>query len=538
VRQGRAVVYAVAAAVACVLILSSVNVVNLTLGRLARREREIAVRYALGAGRRRIFQQIVSENILIALMAGIFGIFFARIGFAFINFLGSDFLRSAEWKLDSAATAFAILLTIGNALLLSIASVIHAPREPKGDALRQMAQLASPAITPLRACLLVVQVALSLLLATAAGLLLTSLYRVQKVDPGLDPERVLVADVAPPYKIADRDHYASFTRRMIAQVKATGGVTSVAAIYGLPLAHDDTFLSYTVANDSTNPVGARPVTWYRSVSPDYFETMRIPLRMGRAFTDADRAGGPNVVIISETTARLLFGNDNPLGRKIICGGTIPRTYDVIGVVGDVRSLNLDRPVREEMYFSLFQSEEPSVKLVARVAPEFAMNVAADKVQACLRLIQPNRSTITLQTMRQIMARSLARGRFVAVALTFFAALALFVATIGIYGVMDYAVSVRTREIGIRLALGARGGDVFRLLVVRGMKLVAAGLLIGVTIALCCMPLLSALLYNVRANDPLIFLGATLLLAIVAFLANYLPARRAMRVAPLVALQYE
>jgi putative ABC transport system permease protein len=538
VRQGRPVIYAIAAAVACLLVLSSVNVVNLILGRLARREREIAVRYALGAGRRRIFQQLISENVLIALLAGISGVLLARIGFAIINFLGSDFLRSAEWKLDRAAIGFASLLTIGNALLLSIAAVIHGPRDPKGAALRQAAQLARPAITSLRACLLVIQVALSLLLATGAGLLLTSLYQVQKVDPGLDPDGVLVADIAPPYKIAERDNYASFTRKMIAEVKAIGGVTNVAAIYGLPLAHDDTFLSYTVANDSRSPVGVRPLTWYRSVSPDYFDTMRIPLRMGRPFTDADRAGNPNVVIISETTARLLFANDNPLGGKIICGGTIQKMYEVIGVVGDVRSLNLDRPVREEMYFSLFQSEEPSVKLVARIAPTAPMGLVGDKVAACLRTVQPNQSTITLQTMRQIIARSLARGRFVALALTFFAGLALFVAMIGIYGVMDYAVSVRTREIGIRLALGARRRDVFRLIIARGMKLVAAGLVIGALVASFCTPLLSTLLYDVRANDPIIFLSATLLLAIVAFLANYLPARRAMRVAPLIALQYE
>ena len=317
------------------------------------------------------------------------------------------------------------------------------------------------------------------------------------------------------------------------------GISDAAAIYGLPLAHENTFLSYTLADDSSRPISARPLTWYRSVSPEYFATMRIPLRKGRCFTDADSPGNPSVVIISETTSQLLFGNDNPLGRKIICGGTIQTTYEVVGVVGDVRSVNLDRPVREEMYFSMFQSEEPSMKLVVRAGSSaVAMKTVADKIQASLRALMPNESEVSLQTMRQIMARSVARGRFVAVALGIFACLSLFVAMIGIYGVMDYAVSVRTREIGIRMVLGARRGDVFRLIVTRGMKLVAAGLALGAMLALCSTHFLSTLLYDVRANDPIIFLGAILLLAAVAFLANYLPARRAMRVAPLTALQYE
>jgi putative ABC transport system permease protein len=538
VRQGRPVIYAVVAAVACVLLLSSLNVVNLILGRIARREREIAVRYALGAGRRRIFQQLVSENVLIALIAGIFGLAFARVGFAFMNFLNPDFLRGGELKFDGAAIVLVILLTLTNAFVLAISAVVHAPRDPKGEILRQATHATEPAISFMRASLLVTQIALSMLLATAAGLLLTSLWHVQKVDPGLDPERVFVADISTPFNGHLKNNSAPFVQHAIERMKATAGVADAAAIYGLPLAHDDTFLSYAVAGNAAKPVGARPVTWYRSVSPDYFKTMRIPLRTGRAFSDSDRTGNPNVVIISETTARLIFGDENPLGRKIVCGGTIQTTYEVVGVVGDVRSQNLDRPAREEMYFSLFQSEEPSVKLVARVSSGVRMQVAAEKIQACLRTLEPNQSTITLLTMRQIMARSLARGKFVAVALAIFAGLALFVATIGIYGVMDYAVSVRTREIGIRLALGAKRSDVFRLIVARGMKLVAAGLIIGAVIAFCCTPFLSTLLYEVRANDPIIFLSATLVLAAVAFLANYLPARRAMRVAPLVALQYE
>ena len=540
VRQARPALYAVAAAVVCLLILASINVVNLMLGRLVRREREIAVRYALGAGHKRILQQLVSENILLAVMAGIIGVAFAWIGLTMIKGLGSDFLHRGEAKLDAAAVGFVMLLTFGNAFLFAIASALHAPRDPKGEALRQTSCAVRPALSSFRAFLLVTQVALSLLLATAAGLLLTSLHRIQSVDSGLDPEGVFVANISPPFNIsAHTDNAARFVQRAIERLKSTPDISAAAAIYGLPLAHDDTFLSYVVADRTLGPLGARPVTWYRSVSPEYFSTMRIPLRMGRDFTEADRPGNQNVVILSETTARLLFGNSNPLGRKIICGGTTQTTYQVVGVVGDVRSLNLAQPVREEMYFSMFQSEEPAMKLIVRAAsPDVEAKVIEEKIQACLHDLDPDQSATTIQTMRQIMARSVARGRFVAVALAFFATLALFVATIGIYGVMDYAASMRTREIGIRLALGAQRRDVIRLIVAHGMKLVAIGLLAGGLIALCSTHFLSTLLYDVSANDPLIFSGAILLLAAVAFLANYLPARRAMRIAPLAALQYE
>ena len=370
VRPGRAVVYTVVAAVACVLVLSSINVVSLVLSRLARRERELAVRYALGAGRSRIFQQLACENIFIAIMAGIFGVLFARIGLATINFFSPDFLRPDELRFSVPSIAFIVVLTFGIAVLLAIASVPRITREPRGAALRQAIGFSQRAVSSVSAFLLVIQIALSLILTTAAGLMLTSLHRVQNINPGLDPGDLFVADISPPSDVAMQTGSAHFVQQVIDRLKTTPGITDAAAVYGLPLAHDDTFLSYIAAGEIT-PTGKRPVTWYRSVSPEYFAALRIPLRMGRAFTGADGPGDPNVVVISETTARLLFGNNNPLGEKIVCGGTIQKTYEVIGVVGDVRSLNLAQPVREEMYFSMFQSEEPSMKLVVRAAPVLA-----------------------------------------------------------------------------------------------------------------------------------------------------------------------
>ena len=258
VRQARPAFYAVAAAVVCLLILASINVVNLVLGRLVRRGREIAVRYALGAGYKRILQQLVSENILLALMAGILGLMFAWIGLAMITVLGSDFLHRGEAKLDAAAIGFVILLTFGNAFFFAIASMLHAPRDPKGEALRQTSCVVRPALSSFRAFLLVTQVALSLLLATAAGLLLTSLHRIQNVDLGLKADGVFVADISPPFNISAQGGNAGrFVQRAIERLKDSAGISDAAAIYGLPLAHDDTFLSYAVADRRNQSLSAR-----------------------------------------------------------------------------------------------------------------------------------------------------------------------------------------------------------------------------------------------------------------------------------------
>ena len=540
VRGTRPAIGAVTMAVICVMVLASINVANMLLGQLARREKEIAVRHALGAGHPRIVRQFISENFLLTAAALIFGISFAAIALAMVHRLGSGFLPGSELRLDVSAICFALVLAFVNALFFAVVSALHAPRDQSGETLRQAVGAGSghPAFTPTRRFLLVTQITLSLVLAIAAALLIASWHRIQNVDLGFDPEDVFVADVSPASSRADAEGGTALVQRLIERLQKAPEVATAAAIYGLPLSHHDTFLQYATTDRPMPIVGNRATTWYRAVSPQYFIAMRIPLRIGRDFTAADKLGSQPVVILSETTARLLFGNVNPIGRKIVCGGTIQTTREVVGVVGDVRSLDLTQPVREEMYFPMAQCGEPAMTLIIRARSGGTRNVIEKKIRACLQELNAAQAVTATQPMHRVIARSVARGRFVAVALALFAGLALLVAITGIYSVMDYAVSQRTREIGVRLALGARRCDIIRLIVAGGMKLVSVGLAVGLLVALCCMRFLSELLYGVSATDPLVFGFVILLLAAVAFLANYFPARRAMRVAPLAALQYE
>lgn len=538
VRNIRPALAAVTLAVICVMVLASINVANMLLGQLARREKEIAVRHALGAGRRRIVRQFISENFLLVNVALIFGIGFAWIFLAMVHQFGSGFLPGSELRLDTAGVCFALVLALVDIVFFVSVSAFNAPRDHIGETLRRSAAVSSdhPTLTPFRRALIITQVTLSLLLAIAAALLVASWYRVHNVDLGFEPVGIFVADVSP---VSDRtESNTALLQRLIERLQTKPEVASAAAVYGLPLSHDDTFLQYAPADRPMPIIGHRAVTWYRVVSPQYFNVMRIPLRSGRAFTDADKLRNQPVVILSETTARLLFGNTNPIGRKVVCGGTIQTTHEIVGVVGDVRSFDLIQPVREEMYFPMAQCEEPSMTLIIRATAGTKLGAIKKRIRASLQELAATQAVTTPQPMSRIIARSFARGRFVAVALALFAGLSLLVVMSGIYSVMDYAVTQRTREIGIRLALGARRRDIIRPIVASGMKLVGTGLIVGLLVALGCMRFLSDLLYQINATDPLAFGFAISLLAAVAFLANYLPARRAMRVAPLAALQYE
>ena len=322
-------------------------------------------------------------------------------------------------------------------------------------------------MTGIRALLVIAQLALSFLFLAAGGLLLESFHRLRQVNPGINSDGVFIADISPEAG-RDADETGATFQPLIQKLEATSGIAAAAAVYGLPLIGNDTFISYAVADRPVPPAGNRAVTWYRSVSPDYFRTMQIPLRAGRAFRESDRPGQPNVVILSETTARLLFGDRDPIGQRIVCGGTLPTTNEIVGVVGDVRSHDLASPVREEMYFSMFQTAEPSMQLVVRAESAHASAQTIERtISAALAQLAPGRSVTGLQAMDEIITRSVARRRFLAILVGLCACLALSVATVGTYSVMDHAVSERIREIGIRLALGARRGDIFWLMISTG-----------------------------------------------------------------------
>ena len=540
VRSIRPLFYVLIVGVSGVTIVSVINVANLLLARLARRYKEIALRYALGASYCRVALQLITENILLVFAATTLAILFAWGGLNQIGIVAPELLQGNEAKFHGAVVWFALVLAFITTSLLATISVTHARHGGVSGKLlnRARTEINSVPLHRFHAGLVITQVALSLALLAAAGLATTSFSQLQKVNPGFDPHSVFVSQISPLFdRQASDTRVSEFYEKLINRLKATPEIAGAAAVYGLPLARDNTFLSYARADQPVSAVGERPVTWYRCISPDYFSAMRIPLQRGRCFTTADDENGPLVVILSETTARLLFGDVDPIGRKIICGGTIQATHTVIGVVGDVRSFDLTLPAREEMYFSMFQGSEPSMKLIVRAAsPKTSARTIESVIRLAIAEIDPEQAISPTESMLGLIAHSIARPRIVSFFLSCFAALAVAVAGVGIYSIVDCAVSGRMREIGLRLALGAPRQNVFCLIIGQGLKLVAIGVISGTIVAWAIAPLFSGLLFNVSATDPRVFSTVIFLLAALAFLASYLPARRAMALAPMDALR--
>jgi predicted permease len=382
------------------------------------------------------------------------------------------------------------------------------------------------------------QIALSLVLLLAAGLLLSTLQRVRDVKMGFDSAHVIVADMSSlPSRYPRSADYATFVEALTRSLESLPGIDRAALVYGLPLAQDDTYILTTSLDKKMTAVRDRPSTYFRVISPGYFEAMRIPLTAGRAFDSRDSDHNPNVVILSEATARMLFGASDPIGQKVICGGTVQAIHEVIGVVGDVRSTDVTSPSRPEMYFSIFQQMEPTMKLVVRTSGK-AGNAQdlAPVINKCIQTIDPQQPALEFEPMPQLVAKSVAHRRLLALVLAVLAALALVLAMVGTYGVMSFVVVEKRREIGLRLALGATSGGILRLILARGFKLTVIGVFIGTALAFAGARFLSGLLFDVSPTDPTVFIASISCLAALTLIAIYLPARRAMRVDPITALR--
>ncbi len=542
VGESRPAFYALAGAVGCVLLIACVNVANLLLARLARRRKEIAIRSALGADRKRLVQQFLTESVLLTTLAGGLGVLLALWCVDAIRGLGPEFIpRASEVRVDPVTLGFTLAVSLATGILLGLVPAWQAARGDVGEALQDASRGASGGVRQSRArgALLVAQVALSLVLLVGAGLLLTSLWRLQQVRLGFNPEGVLTAQLMlPAARYPEREKQADFFLRLTERLQAIPGVRRAATAIGAPLTDNGGTMFYAVIGRPLPPVKERPAAKYCVVSPDYFSTLEIPVLRGRAFTERDRGGTPPVMVINETMARRLFPDGNALGQRILCSVSDPTETEVVGVVGDVRSRRVAEPAREEMYFSLIQRPDVYMTVLVRAANPAGAEALAPSLRAAVRALDSDQPVAGIEPMKMLVSRSVADRRLTALLLAGFAGLALVLAAIGIYGVMAYAVAQRTREIGIRLALGAQRSDVFRLIVGGGMRLAGLGLVLGALAALGLTRLLSGLLFNVGANDPLTFSGVIGLLAAVALVANYLPARRAMRVNPTIALREE
>ena len=535
-------------AVGFVLLIACANVANLLLARTAGRNRELAVRSALGAGRGRLVRHVLAESLLLAAAGGVAGLLLARLGLKLLLMLPVDNLpRIEEAALDTAVLGFTFAVSMLTGVLFGLLPALKAGSTPD---ITGALKAGGAAVTGDRAggrtrgALVIAEMALAVLLLTGAGLLLKSFFELQRVDPGFNPRGVLTFDLAlPNARYPEPQQARAFFAELERRIEGLAGVESVAGVFGLPL----TGFNYTMSVEQQdggpayeNP-GEERYTQVRIITPGYFRTMEIDLVAGRAFAESDRAGTRPVAIINESAAELLWPGGDPLGHTFEVGTTFglggPRVGGtVVGVVADIRHDGPGEETGPEIFAAHRQFPVDFMSMTVRtsVPPESLVGPIREQV----RIMDSELPLDEVRTMEQRVADSVAQPRFYMLLLSVFAAAALFLAAIGIYGVIAYAVRSRVNEIGIRRALGAGAADVLRMVVGSAMTLACGGLAVGLLAAVALTRVLSGLLYGISPTDPLTFLGAALLLASVALLASFIPARRASRVDPAVALREE
>jgi len=530
-------------AVAFVLLIACANVANLLLARATSREQEIAVRIALGASRSRLIRQLLTESVLIALLGGALGLLLAQQGTdLLVTLSAADLPRTGQIGIDRYVLAFTLLLSLVTGLGFGLAPAWHASQPDLNQSLKEGRGRAtgSTRLSPLRNAAVVCEVALALVVIIGAGLLVRSFVGLLAVEPGFNPANVLTMTISlPESKYPEGHQKVTFFQQLLQRVNTLPGVASAGLVSHLPLAGRSLNADFTVEGRSLLSSGQSPLADYVSVSPDYFRVMQIPLLAGRQFTERDVMGTTPVVVINEIMARRFWPNQNPLGRRLILGSTIgadqtPRA--VVGVVGNVRSAGLESEPGPTMYVPYHQNPWPTMSAVIRAAGDPMRLVAA--VRKEVLALDSDQPVYNVRPLEDVLGASLAARRFQMLLLGIFAAVALIMAAIGVYAVMAEVVMQRTHEIGIRMALGARPRDVLMLVVGRGIRMTLIGVAIGLAGALALTRWMSSLLFGVTATDPVTFAIVSLVLTGVALLACYIPARRASRLDPIVAVRYE
>jgi putative ABC transport system permease protein len=531
------------AAVAFVLLIACANVANLMLARASGRQREIALRAALGASRWRIIRQLLTESSIVALIGGALGVLVAV--------WGIDALRAANpgdaakfapgWHqlgINLAVLVFTVALSLLSGLLFGLAPALEVSKPNLNDALKEGSRQSSGRSHRLRSSLVVAEVALSLVLLVGAGLFFRSFITVFKTDPGFNPDNVLTMSlILTSTKYKDEPQKTAFFSELLQRVKAKPGVESVAAVNFLPLGGSNASDAFLVEGAPEPQPGQENVGRYRVCTPDYFATLQIPILKGRAFTEQDKAGAPLVVIVNETLARKYWPGQDAVGKRIRFSAPLDRApwMEVVGVIRDVKH-ELTLEVTPEYYLPYAQDVWRGMVVVARTTVEPAS--LAGSLRQDVWAMDKDQPVFDVRSMNEVRAISVGLQKFNSMMIGIFAMVALLLAAIGIYGVMAFAVTQRTREIGIRMALGARRADVLKLVILHGMKLAVFGLVIGLVASWALTRFISTLLYGVEPTDPLTFSAVSGCLLAAALLACYLPARRATKVDPLEALRYE
>jgi putative ABC transport system permease protein len=526
-------------AVGLLLLIACANVANLMLARSSAREKEMAIRTALGAGRLRLARQLLTESMLLALLGGTAGLLLAMWGVNLVTRLNpANFPRINEVNIDFRVLGFSLLVTLLTGLFFGLAPVLQLPKHSLYETLKEGGR-SSAAVKRgrLRYILVVSEVALSLVLLISAGLLINSFLRLMHVDRGFDPTNVLAININLPFsKYSNGIQQTAVLKQMLERVSAVPGVRSAGLTLSLPF-NGGPATGFEVEGRPPVEPGREPLADIRIVDANYFRTLAIPLRSGRTFTEGDRADAPRVMIVNEEMARRHWPNENPIGRRVTMKDWgPPLTGQIVGVVGDVKADGLDSTTRPMIYWAYPQFPGVFNNLVIRTDGDLPTIITAVKNQ--IWSIDREQPMTRIQTMEDVIAGSVAPRRFNMLLLGTFAALALALAAVGIYGVLSYLVSQRTHEIGIRMALGAHRRNVMAMIVKQGMLLALTGVGVGLLASLALTRLTASLLFGVDASDPLTFTLVSLLLSLVALFACYIPARRATKVDPIVALRYE
>jgi putative ABC transport system permease protein len=531
-------------AVGLVLLIACANVANLLLARATQREKEVAIRTALGASRGRIIRQLLTESILLSLAGGALGLALAALGLDSLLRLAATSVPRAEGiGLDPTVLAFTAGLAILTGILFGLAPAFQSSRLDIRDQLNQSGRGSTGGShhQRLRSVLVVAEVAISMVLLIGAGLLIRSFARLQAVEPGFRPDHILMADVPISLTVyAKPEQQVAFFDRLLERIRALPGVKAVSAASTPPVSGQGMVIHFNIQGRAPKTPHDYILAGYRVVGPGYFETLGIPLLAGRSIEQRDSLTAPSVVVLNQAMARKFFPGENALGKHLQIGET-PDTsipfMEVVGIVGDVKQ-KLESDAKEEMYVPYMQPVLPLFGLTVALRTSQDPSAMTSALRSAILDVDKNQPLVNVRTMEQSISNSLDEQRFRTLLLGLLAGLALVLSAIGVYGVMSYSVSLRTQEIGIRVALGAQWRDVFSLVITRGFALVGAGIVIGGIASWLLSRLINQFLFGIRAGDPLTFFGVAAMLVVVAFLACYFPARRATKVDPIIALRYE
>jgi len=527
-------------AVGLLLVMACANLANLLLARAAARGKEFSLRTALGAGRWRLARQLLTESLVVAMLGGLLGLGIAAWSLQFIAALDSqDLPRFGEISMDWRVLGFTLLVSCVAGVLFGLGPVLSGTKSDLNTSLKEGAAVSMGASRRgASRALIVPQFALAVVLLVGAGLLANSFVRLLRLNPGFRASGVLTVQLfLSPVEYPEGDvRGALVLQQMLEKVRSIPGVRSAGMVTALPITGGAS-TDFVIEGRPAPPVNDEPSADIRSVDGGYFHTMGIPLLVGREFTAADGANSKRVMVINETMARQYWPQQNPIGQRVTMKDWgPPLTGEVVGVVGDVKTNGLDAAVGPMIYWPYFQFPELFNTVVVRSDGEPSRLVPA--VKAALWAVSKNQPISRIETMEEVLSESLARRRLYMVLLGVFAGAALLLAGVGIYGMVSYSVSQRIREMGIRIAIGAERGDVLRLVLGQGVKVAGLGIVVGMVAALGLTRLMSSLLFGVNATDPLTFAGVASLLTLVALGACFVPARRAMRVDPMVALRHE